>query len=78
MLKIILTAFMPLLLFFSSRDDGSPNASSAANTSPSSPGQSGTLQNHFHDRRVGNGSFAKTFGVAFCRCAELFLSGSCF
>src|SRR6266436_1447481 len=45
MLKIILTAFMlPLLLFFSSRDEGSPNASSAANTSPSSPGQSGTLQ----------------------------------
>src|SRR6266404_6808341 len=46
MLKIsILTAFMlPLLLFFSSRDEGSPNASSAPNTSPSSPGQSGTLQ----------------------------------
>src|SRR5438093_1451818 len=45
MLKIILTAFMlPLLLFFSSRDEGSPNASRTANTSPSSPGQSGTLQ----------------------------------
>src|SRR6266481_4391794 len=45
MLKITLTAFMlPLLLFFSSRDEGSPNASSAANTSPSSPGQSVTLQ----------------------------------
>jgi len=46
MLKIsILTAFMlPLLLFISSRDEGSPNASSAANTSPSGQGQSGTLQ----------------------------------
>src|SRR5438445_1202746 len=45
MAKIILTAcVLPLLLFFSSRDEGSPNASSAANTSPSSPGQSGTLQ----------------------------------
>src|SRR5437764_5571370 len=45
MLKIILTAFMlPLLLLFSSRDEGSPNASRAANTSPGSPGQSGTLQ----------------------------------
>ena len=45
MLKIILTAFMlPLLLFLGSSDGGSPNASSAANTSPSSPGQSGTLQ----------------------------------
>ena len=46
MLKIsILTAFMlPLLLVFTSRDEGSPNASSAANTSPGSPGQSGTLQ----------------------------------
>src|SRR5207245_7945559 len=41
----ILTAFIfPLLLLFGSRDAGSPNASRAANTSPSSPGESGTLQ----------------------------------
>jgi hypothetical protein len=35
---------LPLLLFFSSRDEGSPNASSATNTSPGSQGPSGTLQ----------------------------------
>ena len=35
---------LPLLLLFGSRDEGSPNASRAANTSPSSPGESGTLQ----------------------------------
>src|SRR6202030_3172866 len=45
MSKIILTAFMlPLLLFLGSTDGGSPNASRAANTSPGSPGESGTLQ----------------------------------
>src|SRR5215813_10186489 len=43
--KIILTAFiLPLLLFFSPHDQGSPNASSAANTNQGSAGQSGTLQ----------------------------------
>jgi hypothetical protein len=45
MLKIVISAFMlPLLLLFGSRDENSPNASSAANTSSSRPDQSGTLQ----------------------------------